>query len=309
MLHVICLNPAIDKIYRIPDFAAGEDYPGQKPEVRVGGKGVNVARVLSQLGAPVHLYGFLGEGGDVICKEMKERCVCSFFDVSGACRTTVNIIDPKSGRETVITEAGPQVSESDVRELMLELSDRVQPGDIVAASGSIIAGAPADIYAQISRICGEIGAKCALDCNTSALKSSLSGDVRYILGKPNERELCALLRRERTKDVHALAEMARELMPPYEMLLVSMGAEGGILVTREEVYAAHIPPLDVVSTVGSGDAAFAGALFALEKGIDKRLVLQTAMSCGAINAKIGGNGSIVLQEFRNEASKISVIPV
>lgn len=273
MLHVICLNPAIDKIYRIPDFAAGEDYPGQKPEMRVGGKGVNVARVLSQLGAPVHLYGFLGEGGDVIRKEMKERCVCSFFDVSGACRTTVNIIDPKSGRETVITEAGPQVGESDVRELMLELSDRVQPGDIVAASGSIIAGAPADIYAQISRICGEIGAKCALDCNTSALKSSLSGDVRYILGKPNERELCALLRRERTKDVHALAEMARELMPPYEMLLVSMGAEGGILVTREEVYAAHIPPLDVVSTVGSGDAAFAGALFALEKGMDKQLIL------------------------------------
>ena len=280
MLHVICLNPAIDKIYRIPDFAAGEDYPGQKPEVRVGGKGVNVARVLSQLGAPVHLYGFLGEGGDIIRKEMEKRCVCSFFDVSGACRTTVNIIDPKSGRETVITEAGPQVSESDVRELLLELSDRVQPGDIVAASGSIIAGAPADIYAQISRICGEIGAGCALDCNTSALKSSLSGDVRYILGKPNERELCALLRRERTKDVHALAEMARELMPPYEMLLVSMGAEGGILVTREEVYAAHIPPLDVVSTVGSGDAAFAGALFALEKGMDKRLVLQTAMSCG-----------------------------
>ena len=129
------------------------------------------------------------------------------------------------------------------------------------------------------------------------------------MGKPNERELCALLRRERTKDVRALAEMARELMPPYEMLLVSMGAEGGILVTREEVYAAHIPPLDVVSTVGSGDAAFAGALFALEKGMDKRLVLQTAMSCGAINAKIGGNGSIVLQEFRNEASKIRVIPV
>ena len=253
MLHVICLNPAIDKIYRISDFAAGEDYPGQKPEMRVGGKGVNVARVLSQLGAPVHLYGFLGEGGDIIRKEMEKRCVCSFFDVSGACRTTVNIIDPKSGRETVITEAGPQVSESDVRELLLELSDRVQPGDIVAASGSIIAGAPADIYAQISRICGEIGAKCALDCNTSALKSSLSGDVRYILGKPNERELCALLRRERTKDVRALAEMARELMPPYEMLLVSMGAEGGILVTREEVYAAHIPPLDVVSTVGSGD--------------------------------------------------------
>ena len=72
MLHVICLNPAIDKIYRISDFAAGEDYPGQKPEVRVGGKGVNVARVLSQLGAPVHLYGFLGEGGDIIRSQTYE---------------------------------------------------------------------------------------------------------------------------------------------------------------------------------------------------------------------------------------------
>lgn len=78
MLHVICLNPAIDKIYRISDFAAGEDYPGQKPEVRVGGKGVNVARVLSQLGAPVHLYGFLGEGGDVIRKEMKDAVSARF---------------------------------------------------------------------------------------------------------------------------------------------------------------------------------------------------------------------------------------
>ena len=309
MLHIICLNPAIDKIYRIPDFTAGEDYPGQTPRVRVGGKGVNVARVLSQLGAPVHLYGFLGEGGEVIRKEMQARCVCSFLDVPGLCRTTTNIIDQVSGRETVITEAGPRVGENDVRELLLELRDRIQPGDIVAASGSIIAGAPEDIYAQISGMCDEIGAKCALDCNTRALKGSLTDGARYLLGKPNERELCALLGRERTKDAKAIARMAKELMPPYEMLLVSMGAAGGVLVAEGEAYAAHVPALDVISTVGSGDAAFAGALFALEKGMDKRNVLQIAMSCGAINAKIGGNGSIDLQEFRKEASKITVTPL
>ena len=61
MIHVLCLNPAIDKLYRIDGFTAGEDYPGQRPVTRIGGKGVNVARVLSQLGEPVHLYAFVGE--------------------------------------------------------------------------------------------------------------------------------------------------------------------------------------------------------------------------------------------------------
>ena len=60
-IHVLCLNPAIDKLYVIDGFTAGEDYPGQRPEVRIGGKGVNVARVLSQLGARVHLYAMRGE--------------------------------------------------------------------------------------------------------------------------------------------------------------------------------------------------------------------------------------------------------
>ena len=37
MIHVICPNPAIDKLYAIDDFAPGEDYPGQRPLVRFGG--------------------------------------------------------------------------------------------------------------------------------------------------------------------------------------------------------------------------------------------------------------------------------
>ena len=74
MIHVVCPNPAIDKLYAIDDFAPGEDYPGQRPTVRFGGKGVNVARVLSQLGAQTALYAFMGEESETgFLREMKKR--------------------------------------------------------------------------------------------------------------------------------------------------------------------------------------------------------------------------------------------
>ena len=95
MIHVLCLNPAIDKLFEIDGFTAGEDYPGQTPRVAVGGKGVNVARVLSQLGEDVRLYAFLGEdGGEAVRREMTSRCSCVFVPVPGACRTTSQLFAP-----------------------------------------------------------------------------------------------------------------------------------------------------------------------------------------------------------------------
>lgn len=296
-IHVLCLNPAIDKIYRIDGFAAGEDYPGQRPESYVGGKGVNVARVLSQLGASVCLYAFLGDmGGEGVRREMEARCACRFVQVAGACRTTVNIVDGASGRETVITEAGPRVTEADVDALFAALRAGIRPGDIVCCSGSIIAGAPEDIYARVFRMCEELGATCALDCNVQALPASLEG-ARYALGKPNERELCALLGEPRTQDAHELARLARRVMPPYEALLVSMGAQGGVLVTADAAYRARVPETRVVSTVGSGDASLAGALYAMANGSAPEEMLRLAMACGVANAMRAQIGSVTRQDL------------
>jgi len=297
-IHVLCLNPAIDKLYVIDGFEAGEDYPGQRPVVRTGGKGVNVARVLSQLGSRVHLYALLGEESErSFRREMESRCVCTFIPVPGACRTTVNVIDRKNGRETVITESGPQVEEGHIRALMETLERDVQPGDILCCSGSIIAGAPRDIYAQISHLAERKGARCALDCNAKALPASLEG-ARYMLGKPNERELCALLGEERTTQPQCIAALARRRIPPYDALIVSMGAQGGMWIDRQQALLARVPQLQVVSTVGSGDAAFAGALHACANGMEAREALALSMACGAANAVLGEVGSVRMEDVR-----------
>ncbi len=306
MIHVLCLNPAIDKLFAIDGFAAGEDYPGQVPRVAVGGKGVNVARVLSQLGERPALYAFLGEdGGEAIRREMEARCECAFVTVPGACRTTVNIIDRASGRETVITEAGPRAGEEHAARLMENLRARVAPGDVVCCSGSIPLGAPGDIYARVSRLCGEAGARCALDCNAKALPDSLRG-ARYALGKPNDRELAALLGLPRAQEPREVLRRARTLMPPFGALLVSMGARGGLFADGESAYLARVPDVSIVSTVGSGDACFAGALLALSRGLRGGAALRLAMACGVVNAMGETSGSVEAEAVGRMESEIEI---
>ena len=306
MIHVICPNPAIDKLYAIDDFAPGEDYPGQRPLVRFGGKGVNVARVLSQLGAQATLYAFMGEESETgFRREMERRCKCAFVAVPGACRTTVNVIDRKNGCETVITERGPEVTDAHVQRMLQALEANVQPGDLVCCSGSIIAGAPEDLYARISRLSAKRGAQCALDCNAAALSKSLEG-AAYALGKPNERELCALLGQARTQEPDEIARLAQRIMPPYAALLISMGAQGGVWTGMDGAYLARVPEKPVVSTVGSGDAAFAGALHAMVQGMDAKDALRLAMACGVANAMLGEVGSVRLEDVRSVIQEIAV---
>ena len=306
MIHVVCPNPAIDKLYAIDDFAPGEDYPGQRPLVRFGGKGVNVARVLSQLGAQATLYAFMGEESETgFRREMEWRCKCALVAVPGACRTTVNVIDRKNGRETVITERGPEVTDAHVQRMLQALEANVQPGDLVCCSGSIITGAPEDLYARISRLSAKRGAQCALDCNAAALSKSLEG-AAYALGKPNERELCALLGQARTQEPDEIARLAQRIMPPYAALLISMGAQGGVWVGPEGACLARVPEKPVVSTVGSGDAAFAGALHAMAQSLDAKDALRLAMACGVANAMLGEVGSVRLEDVRSVIQEIAV---
>ena len=308
-IHVVCPNPAVDKLYAIDGFAAGEDYPGQRPVSRLGGKGVNVARVLSQLGADVRLYAFMGEESAAgFRREMGARCACAFIEAPGACRTTVNVIDRKNGRETVITERGPAMTAAHVRRLLAELEAHVRPGDWVCCSGSIISGAPETLYAQISRLSAAKGAPCAIDCNADTLRRSLEG-ARYALGKPNERELCALLGAPRTREPEALVRLAGRLTPPMDALLVSLGAQGGLWVQRDAAYLARVPEAAVVSTVGSGDAALAGALYARMQGWDAARTLALSMACGVVNAMRGEVGSVCAQDVWTTEKTIAVTPV
>lgn len=301
-IHVLCLNPAVDRFYALNGFRAGEVYTGQTPSLGAGGKGVNVARTLAELGARPRLYAFLAEtGGERIRKEMSALCDCLFLPVPGACRETVNILDRAAGRETVLSEAGPRVHSEHIRALLLALEDAVCPGDLVCCSGSAPAGAPPDVYAQIARLCAGLGARCALDCNAAQLAPSLTG-AHYALGKPNAAELASLTGSAPPKTPEAAARMVGALLPTaYDALLVSLGGEGGVYAGPDGAFAASVPRAAGGFTVGCGDACFAGALLARSRGMDGAGTLRLAMACGAAKANGCASAGAVEKMFARVA--------
>ena len=95
-------------------------------------------------------------------------------------------------------------------------------------------------------------------------------------------------------------------MPPYGALLVSMGGAGGIWVNAQAAYLARVPEKPIISTVGSGDAALAGALRAMQLGLPAEDALRLAMACGVANAMRGEVGSIRMADVQAVYKEIDV---
>lgn len=300
--HVVCLNPAVDVTFFIDGFTAGNVYPGQRETLRPGGKGVNCARVLSQLGEKVHLLLPLGMGGECILEDMESRCRCTVLQTRGACRRTYNIMDRLSGRETVISQTGPQAESTVLPQLLDHIDNGMEAGDVLVLSGSVMEGLPENVYAILARECERKHLRCALDCNATLLPANLGAS--YFFVKPNETELCAAMNVPDTEEPERLLMLARRM--PSRYCLVSMGARGGLLVSQEEAYVTELPAYKVRSTVGSGDAAFAGALSAICRGKNMEEALRLSMACGIDNALKGMGGSVDLEQVEKLVSEIQI---
>ena len=125
------------------------------------------------------------------------------------------------------------------------------------------------------------------------------------MGKPNDRELCALLGAERTQNPEEIASLAKQLTA-FDSLLVSMGAAGGVYVTKEGAVYSPGAKVEAVSTVGSGDACLAGAVYAMAHGYSIEETLRLAMACGAANAKREETGVASREEALALAMNIPV---
>jgi 1-phosphofructokinase family hexose kinase len=285
MIRAICLNPLIDRSYHIPNFIPGKKYKNNPFHECIGGKGLNIAKVCSQLKEPVAVYGFLGGNtGKKILKGMKDYSEHLYFvEIEGENRITVNVIDREQNLETEIIEKGPVVTPSRVELLLSYLKQDLRKEDIVVCSGISITGAPDDIYVKISRLCELSGALCFLDTNGSIFKHSLEG--AYYLGKPNHYELAELLDKSPVKEPRKLFEMTQPLLEKtFKYILISTGEQGAVLCGSNICYRAKIPKVKVISTIGSGDSALAGFAVGLSRGLPFFETFRLSMACGVSNA-------------------------
>ena len=288
MIRTVTLNPAIDKTIQVPNFTL--DAVNRVTELRAdaGGKGINVSKVVKELGGQSVAYAILaGDAGRTI-KSMVEAMGIEVkaVEVEGETRTNTKIVDQALHTNTDVNEPGPATTEADFKALLDILVADIEEGDTVILAGSIPAGAAIDTYATWIKACKEAGAKIFLDADGKALDYGISAGPTMI--KPNDIELSGMVGRE-LDTLQKIDEAAREIMDRgVEWVTVSMGGEGALFVTPEKTYKASSPKVKVGSTVGAGDSVVAAIAYAQDNDLDIIETIKLAVATGAANVSMEG---------------------
>lgn len=282
MIYTVTFNPAIDYVVELVSFNIGEINRTTREYMNLGGKGVNVSRVLTNLEVPNVALGFVaGFTGDALRTGLERMGVKTDFISleEGNTRINVNI---KGVEETDINARGPEIPNSAIDELFKKL-DNLQSGDTLVLAGSIPTSLPNDMYERImERLYGK-GIRFVVDATRDLLVKSLKYEPFLI--KPNNHELGEIFGLELTTD-NEIIYYARELKKQgAKDVLISMAGDGAILVDENDVaHKIGTPKGKVKNSVGAGDSMVAGFCAGyLEKG-DYKYALRMGTAAGSASA-------------------------
>ena len=287
-IYTVTLNPALDKTVRVPNFAVDQVNRITWLRQDAGGKGINVSKVIAKLGRESTAIAVLaGQTGQWIANALGENNIkVQAIAVPGETRTNLKVVDAENGTNTDINEPGPEVTDSVLEQALVDVISKTSAGDIVVLSGSLPRGASVDTYGHWTSTLRNAGLKVYLDADGAALSAGL--EQKPYFTKPNDHELSAMLNRELT-NVDEIAAAASEIVAGgIDTVCVSMGGNGAVYATADEVWYASPIKVKVGSTVGAGDSVVAAFAFADAQGLSTEDTLRLAMATGAANVMESG---------------------
>ena len=261
------MNPAIDKSSSVAHVVAERKLYCKPPRFEPGGGGVNVSRAIKKLGGEsILLYPAGGLTGDRL-KELLDQEGLNHrpFPIEGLIRESLVILEESTGQQYRFGMPGPELQKKEWKALLQELAAREPAPDYLVASGSLPPGVPADFYARVARVGKDRGAKVIIDVSGEALEEALKEGVYLI--KPNVREFRELVGKDIKEESQIKAEAQKMVKSGRcEVLVISLGAAGALMVSEE--FAEHIlpPTVPIVSKVGAGDSMVAGIVLSLARG-------------------------------------------
>ncbi|HEX8747749.1 MAG TPA: 1-phosphofructokinase family hexose kinase [Pyrinomonadaceae bacterium] len=309
MILIVNLNLAVDEIVHLDGLTPGEVHRTYMVERLAGGKGVNVARVLKVLKEPALLTGFLGgRAGDFIGRELKKEGLSfSSVAIQNESRTCIILNDTASRAQTVINEAGPDVSEEE-QSAFLEHYTQLLPGArVVIITGSLPPRMPQDFYARMIRTANETGKPVLLDTSSEALRRGIAARPFFV--KVNGAEAVGALQGIQINGLDEASQAARGLIRAGAChAMITLGETGAALNFEGADYLIKPPRIEAGNTVGSGDAVMAGVAAALVRGHDAEEMARLAMAAGAANA-LRGAGRCREEEIKSLAREVKVLGV
>jgi 6-phosphofructokinase 2 len=276
------MNPTIDKSSSVAHVVAERKLYCKPPRFDPGGGGVNVCRAIKKLGGESKL---LYPAGGLTGKRLQELLDQEGLDhlpfpIEGLIRESLVILEESTGRQYRFGMPGPEFQKHEWEQSLNALSAVKPTPDYLVGSGSLPPGVPTDFYARVARGGKERGAKVIIDVSGEAMKAALKEGVYLI--KPNIREFRALVEKEIKEESQIKAEAQRMVKSGRcEVLVISLGAAGALMVSEEITEHLLPPTVPIVSKVGAGDSMVAGIALSLARGRPLKESVLFGVAAGA----------------------------
>lgn len=277
----LTINPALDKSVTVDELVPDKKLRAAEGKTEPGGGGVNVSRALYKLGissqAVYFSGGYPGKHFDQLLQE--EGITVIPLPIKEDTRENFIVTETAKGNQYRFGMEGPHITDTEWKQVLTWLHE--QSGiEFLVVSGSLAPGVPPSIMAALAGIAREKGAKLIADTSGEALEEVVR--VGAFLLKPNLGELAKLVGRDHLKGTE-VATAAKELITrgAANMIAVSMGADGAIMVTADGIFEVKAPEVEKRSTVGAGDSMVAGMLYGLTQQWPAADVLAYGVACGS----------------------------
>jgi len=280
-------NPAIDATAAVDRVIPERKLRCGSPRFDPGGGGINVARVIHRLGGDATAVFLSGGPTGELLRQLLERDGVANRAMPCAqwTRENITIVEESSGHQFRFGMPGPEVTPAEWNCLLSLVREWEPTPRFVVASGSLPPGVPADGFAQLARIVTKRGGKLVLDASGSALLNGVGAGIYLV--KPNLRELAELFGAKLDHEGEVKAAARSIIQRGWsEVVVVSLGAAGALLVTASGCERILAPIVPARSRVGAGDSMVGGIVFALDRG---------ASLCEAVHFGAAAGAAAVMQ--------------
>ncbi|TDD78370.1 1-phosphofructokinase family hexose kinase [Flavobacterium caseinilyticum] len=276
----ITVNSALDKSTHFKGLVPEQKIRCEEPRFDAGGGGINVSKAISRLGGTSLAVFTSGGPTGKMLEELvaKESIACEAVAVQSWTRESFVAVDDNTNSQYRFGFTGGKISEKE-SDRILETIAALKPKFLVA-SGSLNEGLSIDFYSKIAEIAKKSNAKLIIDTSGEALKKALEVGVYMI--KPNVGELAKLIGEERL-ELEEVNEAAKEIIAKggAEIVVVSLGPQGAVLVTKDVYEFVPAPNVAKKSTVGAGDSMVGGMVWALSQNKSLKEVIRWGVACGS----------------------------
>jgi 6-phosphofructokinase 2 len=276
----LTVSPALDKSAHFSGLVPEQKIRCQTPLFDAGGGGINVSKAISRLeGKSLAIITSGGSTGEMLKDLLKEESI-SFEAIETRSGTRENFVavDDNTNSQFRFVFPSPPVTSSEKDKIISTIQELEFKYLIV--SGGLSEGMSVDFYKQIAEMAKTSNSKLIIDTSGEPLRKALEAGVYMI--KPNVGELAKLVGVKHL-EMEEVNEAAKEIISKggAEIVVVSLGPQGAVLVTKDSYDYVPAPNVAKKSTVGAGDSMVGGMVWALAQNKPLKEVLRWGVACGS----------------------------